>query len=565
MTLILVALSFILFFYRLGDYSFWDSDEPLYTEIAREMIITGDWLTPHWNYRPWFCHPPLYMWLTAGISFLTGWNEFTGRFFAAVFAVGIVVVTYFLGKSLFSQRAGLLAGFVCATSFQMLIHSHIATLDTIFVFFMSLALLFFYLGFSRGGGAYFFGFWMASALATLAKGPLGLCLPLGVGFLFLLFQHKPQRIFELRFQYGLPLFLLIAAPWYAAECYLYGRNFYKNVFVFFIFKRIFTPILQQSGPWYYYFAVLIPGFFPWTIFLPQALERVFRERTCTAQLFLIMWLVPAFLFFSLAATKLPNYILILYPGLSVAVGTYWDRYLAKDHSIGSGGIRPSLVALFFLTLLVSIAFVLFASGKFPEQYAQAKHTLAPLGLLPVSGALLSLILIPFRRDAFIPVSLCAAFLFNIYAVHVAITADGFKVMKPIAFKVRDAYRDGEELGVTPSVSGSNSFIFYTGKRVHYCRTDEEKKDFLRSSKRYYYLAYREELPDLEEMAGRRLFVLEAKGRHVLLSNRKRSLSPHKGKDMQEHQGRQADPVSSRHSPTGQLPVWGDSPLAGSRL
>jgi len=143
---ILVLLCTFLFVFKLGDSPLWNNDETIYSEMAKEMIKLGDWITLHFNYQIQFDKPPLYLWLIALTFRFFGWNEFTARLWSSIFGIGGVVVVYFLGKNIFDRKTGFLAGLILATSLQYIVQSRLVTHDAALSCFISLALLFFYLG-----------------------------------------------------------------------------------------------------------------------------------------------------------------------------------------------------------------------------------------------------------------------------------------------------------------------------------------------------------------------------------------------------------------------------------
>ena len=102
----LILISGFMFFFQLGAPSLFETDEYIYTNLAKEIVKTGDWITLHLDGKKWFIHPPMYMWLTAIMGAIFGFSEFIARFWCAAFGVGLVVLTYFFGKLLFNERAG---------------------------------------------------------------------------------------------------------------------------------------------------------------------------------------------------------------------------------------------------------------------------------------------------------------------------------------------------------------------------------------------------------------------------------------------------------------------------
>ena len=178
LVIILIFVAFFLFFFRLGAPSFFETDEVIYSQIAREIKITGDWLTLHFRSQKWFIHPPMYMWLVTLSSFIFGENEFNSRLWCALFGIASVYLTFLLGKKMFNSKVGILAGFILATSFQFIIQSRLAIFDVPLVFFIILSIYFFFLWQSEKDEKYYYLFFGSMGLATLMKGPVGIALPI---------------------------------------------------------------------------------------------------------------------------------------------------------------------------------------------------------------------------------------------------------------------------------------------------------------------------------------------------------------------------------------------------
>ena len=167
-----------LFFWRLGQPGFSDT-EGMFAEPAREMVVTGDWVTPRMNGEPFLTKPPLMYWLSAALFTLTGPTEHA-RLWPALAGLGTVVATGALGALLFGEAAGIAAALILATSVGFFVESRLLRADMVLVLAITLA-LFCYVRLRRGGGLLTaVGFWASIGLGVLDKGFLALALPGGI-------------------------------------------------------------------------------------------------------------------------------------------------------------------------------------------------------------------------------------------------------------------------------------------------------------------------------------------------------------------------------------------------
>jgi 4-amino-4-deoxy-L-arabinose transferase-like glycosyltransferase len=518
-TILVFLLALLFFTIRLGATSLWDSDEPLYTEIAREMTRTGDWITPRWNGDNWFCHPPLYFWLTALTGMLLGWTEFSARFWSAFFGAATVALIYMFGAKARDSKLGAASAAILATSLHMFGMSRIALLDTCLVFFLTLALYCFILGYTRKDGRFFYGFWLSCALATLAKGPFGFFFPTGIAFLFLLWRRDLPFLGKMKLIPGLAIYLAIAAPWYIAGVVLHGRDFFDKVFTFYVYKRVVSPILNQGGPWYYYVPILAAGFLPWVAFLPQTLTHLRRRCDEPIPLLLLMWIVPSFIFFSLAGTKLPNYILIMYPAMSLGTAFLMLRDPGHENREGDD-LVPALLFLVIITCAVCIYIAIFGMRSYPSEYMRLggmQYLVAGILLAGYIAALASAL----RDRAFVLPALAAT---NIAVFLLILSAlpktESFKPVKPLALEVRNQLTDEDMLAVVSGVDGNNSFVFYTGRPVKVLNTVDEQVAFLSSDAPHYVMMSGDQLRALQKKVRKPLRVFSRVGNHYIITNRR---------------------------------------------
>lgn len=370
----------ILFFLFLGTAPLANPDEGRYAEIAREMLVTGDWVLPHLNGIPYFEKPPLTYWLVAGAEVIFGPSEWSIRMIPALFGLGGVLATYAALRRLYGRFEGLFSAAVLATGLLYFAHSRLLVLDMGVSVLMSIALLCFILGVHEVPGArrrrLFYTLYAATALATLTKGLIGVLLPGAVMFLWLLIFNEWKRLRPFYLPTGGLLFLAIAAPWHilAAQRHDGWAHFY---FIREHWERFATDEHKRQEPWWFFAPIILLGIFPWTGFLWQAVREAVaggwaRRKENAIAWFLIVWAVFVFLFFSKSQSKLIPYILSVFPPLSGLIGVWLARRVREGRS---ELMRAGLWIFTAVSLFLAVALIIVVNKQ---------------GLLRESGQMLAL-------------------------------------------------------------------------------------------------------------------------------------------------------------------------------
>ena len=331
--LLLLLLAFAAVWFGSLDYrKLIKPDEGRYAEIPREMVASGDWLTPRLNGIKYFEKPALQYWATATAFAAFGEHDWSARLWPALTGFLGVLLAWFTTRRLFGAAAGLYAAATLGTSLLYLFIGHVNTLDMGFSFFLELALCAFVLGRDAATPPaaqrrWRLLVWAALALAVLSKGIVALVLTGGTLVLYSLANRdfSPWRQLEIR--RGLPLFLLIAAPWFVAVS-LANPEFFHFFFIHEHFERFLTKVHGRYQPWWYFIPILLIGALPWTLMALQAVVRAWSEddpRRWAPRRFLVIWVVVVFAFFSASSSKLASYILPLFPALAMLLGDFLQR------------------------------------------------------------------------------------------------------------------------------------------------------------------------------------------------------------------------------------------------
>ncbi|HWR05486.1 glycosyltransferase family 39 protein [Sporomusa sp.] len=318
---VVAVIALIIMFFNLGSIPLLDPDEPVYAETPKEMIQFNEFLSPRIYGEYWYDKPPLYYWLVTGAFKVFGMSEFSARFPSAFLGVAGVLALYWFGRELFNKRAALAGALVLATSIEYFYLGKAAVTDITLNFCLTLALL----GFITKR---YYVMYIFTGLATVAKGPVGFLFPGAVIFLYLAATSRFRLLKEMKLLTGIGLFAVTALPWYLFMYSVHGSTFIDTFLGFHNVTRFTSPEHPELVVWYYFIPVLLLGFFPWTSILFQSvwvsLTQSSQESNRTL-LFLNIWAVFIFIFFSISQTKLVSYILPMYPPLALIAGWYIDR------------------------------------------------------------------------------------------------------------------------------------------------------------------------------------------------------------------------------------------------
>ena len=310
--ILVILISSAILFPEIGYMSLWDRDEACNSECAREMLVKRSFIVPYLNWELRTDKPPMEYWCMMVSYKIFGVNEFSARFPSVVAGIATAVVTYFLGECILNG-AGILAALILILSFHFPIIAKAATPDSLLLFFISFS-LYAFIRESEFWGFVFMG------LATLTKGPVGFVIPLGVKFFYDLFNkriYRPKKI-------SVAIFLLIALPWYLAVDLKTHYRFSKGFIMYHNVTRFLKPIGGHKGPAFYYILVIMLAFLPWLWPLYKGLKQCFHRSLEEKEnwLFLYCWILFPLVVFSIARTKLPNYIAPVYPAIAVVSASY---------------------------------------------------------------------------------------------------------------------------------------------------------------------------------------------------------------------------------------------------
>lgn len=376
----LLAIGCLLFlFLGLNLYPLMDVDETRYAVMARDLANSWDWNVLLLNHVPFLEKPPLYFWLVASsIKLFGGFSAFAVRFPIALLSSILIFFTYYMGKTLISRKFGVISAYVLLSSLFFLIFSHIAIIDMVLTFFMTSAIYFAFLTHFCEEKYKKYCWWLFYTMigcGFLAKGILALAIPALVIFIYNLITKTAKDIFKpLHLLPGLVIMLICILPWHMEMYKDYGFRFIKEYFLIHHFGRFMgSEYIGRERPFWYFAPVFLGGFMPWTfIFIAflidgfkklgakyKAAEGKFKEKISAilavttneekVLLFFSIFFAVVFLVFSSASTKLPSYILPIFPAAAMLTGYFWWSSDEKGEHQES---------IYYSTLIFSTIFIL---------------------------------------------------------------------------------------------------------------------------------------------------------------------------------------------------------------
>jgi 4-amino-4-deoxy-L-arabinose transferase-like glycosyltransferase len=319
--LFLLIIAFYL--YGLGQLPLLGPDEPRYAQVAREMFLTGDFITPRLGGHTWFEKPALLYWMIAAAFKIFGVSEWSARLGPAICGVLTIAAVWWVRRDLDFGFSSLL---VIATCLGLIVFSRAASFDVVITMTTTWSLAFFLLYQLKSMRVLLAGFYAFVGLSLLAKGLVGIVIPFGVvGFYYLLRRAWPQRSVLFSLVWGIPLALAVSAIWYGPVIAKHGWTFIDEFFVQHHFARYVSNKYHHPQPIYFYPAIILMLTLPWTPFLVEALIKARRwtwrgaDELSIVRVFSLAWLLFPILFFSFSGSKLPGYVLPSVPAAALLI------------------------------------------------------------------------------------------------------------------------------------------------------------------------------------------------------------------------------------------------------
>jgi len=491
--IILLVVLLPLFCLGIGNHGLWTADEPRVAEVGREMALTGNWVVPTLNQRPFLEEPPLYYASVAAVfGAFGGVSDRIARIPSVVFSLGGCVALFFLGAFLFSARIGLLSALVMATGFEYFRVVHWLVVDSALTCFVLAAMMFFMAAYSSGerGRKLLFHilFYICCVGAFYTKGFIGLAIP-GLAILaFLMVERNLRELLRMRLWLGIIIFLALSLPWFFALKEQGGAE-YLRIFLIKNHLQRFLPG-GSSGhhqPFYYYLIGFPEGFLPWSLLLIPVLFYSFRKsqdlppREKSGVNYLKCWFFVGIIFLSAASTKRILYLMPVFGPFAVLTARYIDSTLSSRFLSGLEKIFLWIFAFVPLLLgLVMIPAYIRASAEYPF-VASGSLFFAVLVTSVVAFALsaASLVYLGRKKMSRFWIASGGAFyaIFIFCLVAVMPVLDRFKSFVPFTDKVRTVVGADQEIyAYKPDETLRAIIPFYTGRYMK----ETESRDYLAS-------------------------------------------------------------------------------------
>ena len=356
--LLLFAIIIAFYLYGLGKLPLLGPDEPRYAQVAREMFLTGDLITPRLGGHTWFEKPALLYWMIAASFKVFGVSEWSARFGPALCGLLTIAAMWFVGREIDREEPRGFAFWsvvVTASCLGLIVFSRAASFDVVITMTATWSLACFLLHelpATRNKRVLLAGFYVFVGFSLLAKGLVGVVIPFGVvGFYYLLRRASPSRSVWLSLVWGVPLALVVSAIWYGPVIARQGWSFVDEFFIQHHFARYMSNKYHHPQPIYFYPVIILMLALPWTSYLIVALAKVRRwqwrsvDNLSIVRVFSLAWLLLPLVFFSFSGSKLPGYVLPVVPAVALLVSDRLTRIFNPRWPLIIAGLTVVLVVI----------------------------------------------------------------------------------------------------------------------------------------------------------------------------------------------------------------------------
>jgi 4-amino-4-deoxy-L-arabinose transferase-like glycosyltransferase len=487
--LVLLVMSAAVLLPRLGAPELRSPDEPRFSLIVQDIYRgEGTLVVPHLDGKIYSEKPPLQLWAVWLASLPFGRpTEWSARIPSTLAAIGLVLLTGWLGGRLFGRRAGFISALVLLTTSRFFDRARWCCTDMILSLFVVLAIGCAYRWTCHDGApprrGLGWAFFAAAGLATLTKGPVGVALPVGILVAYLVVERRWREVFRFPWITGALIYLAVVVPWYL----LYGlQGGWHNLWMVVLRENVnrYLNAWNNVHPFYYYLGIFPLSFLPWAVFLPATLVAIHRRRHSESRAALTwcaVWFLVIFVFFSISSGKRTVYLLPLFPAAALLVGWFFD---AGYRALPTPRFGIIFAPAFLWSLIVGLAGIglPILVGRI---YRPALPPAAVIGaILVASGVFLGFH--AWRRDLDRVVAvtcagmLAAEFLCGLWLLPVL---GGYENVRHFSQEIVRAVPQDAQFAT--AIEKREALLFYTGLRGEMIRTDADMVRILGSGQPAY--------------------------------------------------------------------------------
>jgi 4-amino-4-deoxy-L-arabinose transferase-like glycosyltransferase len=496
---VVFGLALLAYAVDLGGSSIWDANEAYYVETPREMLESGDYINPAFNYEPRFNKPVLSYWIVAALYHLFGVSVTVQRVAITVFALLMVGAAFLLGRACSRlPMAGLLAAAGLAVNPRFFMFARRILVDMALTSLMTLILACFVMAerYPHRRRTWLVAMYVMVGLGVLAKGPVAAALPALVFLIYLAVYRELGRLRDMMIPSGTMIALAIAAPWYVA---LYFEGGWAHISEFFIGENLerYTSLVgsQSRGP-FFYLPVMFTDGLPWSLCLPGAAVMWWRDRRADPsridvrlRTLLLLWTGVIVVFFSLSQTKQDLYIFPIVAAVAALGGDLVARGLEGAAASGGRWSRSTVFAAAVLFGLLGAAVVYAFSSSGTVYAIDGTRTVGAIGII---GSLLVAALTIARRAGLAAVALLATLTaFNWTLILCVLPSlERYKPVVPFSRAIQERIQEGDL--VAHYDVALPSMVYYLRRHIDVIIARDEFLAVMRSGRRVFAV-----LPDDE--------------------------------------------------------------------
>lgn len=514
--ILLLALAIAPYFIKLGASSLWDANEAFYAETPREMMASGDYLNPSFNYQPRFNKPPLCYWIVAGFYKIFGVSETSERLPLALGAVVILATAFFLGRLAHSTEAGMIAAIALATLPRFVMFSRRIIIDVYIAMFMGLTLLCFALAekYPARRKPFLILMYLMVGLGLMTKGPVAAVLPTIAFTIYLALTHQLKKIGEMMLPSGLLIVAALVLPWYVAIYFEHGFGYIKTFIVQDNISRYTEPVWGPRRSYFFYLPVMLGDLFPWSpylffvvvvsaiLYLWKLARRLLQQANSAQQgaespsftdklqaysiqssqtLLLMIWTLVIVSFYSLSSNKEDLYISPIYTAAASLIGVAVAKFIFSEPA-NQTSLRWFTLIIGFLVMLLGAALFYIFSKAAPDYRLQGELA---IGFFAAVGGLVVAITASLK-NRFAAITTLALTFVAINWIFVLWTLPDFERYKPIRSLCAVIKAEASEEALVGYFRvASPSMVFYLRRQIFEYYKPEELNEALRANPEVY--------------------------------------------------------------------------------